>query len=208
MKFRWTHGVLFFVGAQVVSFGLAAVVKAARARSKKPAIPPPDRKDWEGTAVSEREEPRYYKELRQPIFAPPSSAFAPAWTANCILSIWGLQRVLNMPRDRPGRREFLASQAVSWLCFVSFSAAFFSLRSPINSAIITTIDLASTVTGLGVAIARLKDRDAALSLSTLTPWLMLATPTAHAVAAWNRDEFYQVGPFLNPPRGWQKKTNR
>ncbi|MEN9938837.1 MAG: hypothetical protein RLZZ387_5416 [Chloroflexota bacterium] len=78
------------------------------------------------------------------------------------------------------------------------------LRSPINGAISTNIGFAATVASIYVALFRLHDGQAALSQSTILPWLVLATATANTVAAWNRDEHYDVGPLLRPAAGWVK----
>ncbi len=51
---------------------------------------------------------------------------------------------------------------------------------------------------------RLKDTKVALSLGTLVPWLLLAAPTATTVALWNRDKWYEAGPFLDAPSQWVK----
>jgi tryptophan-rich sensory protein len=50
-----------------------------------------------------------------------------------------------------------------------------------------------------VAIFGLKDTKVALSLGTLFVWLLIALTAAFFQAAWNRDDFYQVGPFLEAP---------
>lgn len=146
----------------------------------------------------------FYNRLIQPVFAPPDWVFAQVWTINNLLCLWGLLRVLNMPTGRAGRSEFLWLQGTVWLAFAAFNGLYFGLRSPINGAISTNIGFAATVASMYVALFRLRDGRAALSQSTILPWLVLATATANTVAAWNHDEFYDAGPLLSPGAGWVK----
>jgi len=55
-----------------------------------------------------------------------------------------------------------------------------------------------------VALFRLRDSRATLSLATLFVWLLLALGVATCQALWNADEFYQLGPFARPPEHWVK----
>jgi tryptophan-rich sensory protein len=183
-KWRWYHGVAFYAGIQIATFGLAAIVKNIRGNDK---------------SIEE-----FYNNQIQPIFAPPDWAFGPAWTINNVLTIWGLLRVLNMPKETAGRDAFLALQTATWLNFVIYSAASFSLRSNINGAVLTNLYFAFTLASLYVALARLKDTKTALSLSTLTVWLALASPLSLALAAWNGDEFYGIKPLTEPAPEWIK----
>jgi hypothetical protein len=107
-------------------------------------------------------------------------------------------QVLNKPQGTPGRTSFLALQGASWLNFVVFNAAYFSLRSPINAFVLTLSMFVLTILSGVVAIFQLKDTKVALSLATLTVWLMIALTAATFQAAWNRDELYHVGPFAEP----------
>ncbi|MGZ3617751.1 MAG: tryptophan-rich sensory protein, partial [Ktedonobacteraceae bacterium] len=149
--------------------------------------------------------PAYFNELKQSIFAPPSWVFGPAWLVNNISVIWGTWRVLNKPRDTPGRSAFLALQGASWLNFVTFSAAYFSLRSPINALVLTFMMFVLTILSGFVAIFKLKDTAVALSLATLFIWLMIALTAASFQAAWNYDDLYRAGPFVEPEGSLLKK---
>ncbi|HET8843617.1 MAG TPA: TspO/MBR family protein, partial [Ktedonobacteraceae bacterium] len=140
----------------------------------------------------------YFQSLHQAKFTPPSWAFAPAWTLNNFCTIYGLLRVLNKPQASQGRSEYLALQGVSWINFVIFNAAYFSLRSPLNALALTLSMLALTIASSLIALLRLKDTWVALSLATLFLWLIVASSAALFQAAWNKDEFYQAGPFLHP----------
>lgn len=195
-RWGWGHGAVFYASVQGLLFGLGWLTRRALGRT----APRGARDDAFGDNA-------YYNGLRQPSFAPPDWAFAPAWTVNNILAIRGLLWVLNMPAGASGRRAFLALQGVSWGAYCAFNAAFFGLRSPINAAVLTDANIGLTVASVWVALTRLKDPRAALSLSTLLPWLLLAGPTATALAAWNRDDLYRAGPFVEPPPGWVKRRD-
>ncbi len=184
-RWRWYHGVLFYVTVQALTLGLAVIVSVGTGQKVKSV------RDAFGDVS-------YFRGLRQSVFAPPSWVFGPAWTLNNISVIWGALQVLNKPQGTPGRTSFLALQGASWLNFVVFSAAYFSLRSPINAFVLTLSMFVLTILSGVVAIFQLKDTKVALSLATLTVWLIIALTAATFQAAWNRDELYRVGPFAEP----------
>jgi tryptophan-rich sensory protein len=183
-QWRWYHGVIFYVIVQILTFGLSGLVSAIKG---------PTGKNLQENIFGN---PAYFNELKQSIFAPPSWAFGPAWLINNISVIWGTWRVLNKPEGTPGRTSFLALQGASWLNFVVFNAAYFSLRSPINALVLTFSMFVLTILSAFVAIFRLKDTVVALSLATLFIWLMIALTAASFQAAWNYDDLYRVGPFV------------
>ena len=187
-RWRWYHGVIFYGVAQVVTFGLAGLTTAATGQKVKSF------RDTFGDV-------NYFRDLRQAKVAPPSWVFGPAWTINNISVIWGALQVLNMPDDTPGKNTYLALQGASWLNYVIFNAAYFSLRSPINAFVLTIIFFALTIASGFVAIFRLKDTKVALSLATLFVWLIIASTAATFQMLWNRDDFYNAGPFLKPIPG-------
>jgi tryptophan-rich sensory protein len=192
-QWRWYHGVIFYVIVQVLTFGLSGLVSAIKGPS--------------GKSLQENifGNPAYFNELKQSIFAPPSWAFGPAWLINNISVIWGTWRVLSKPEGTPGRTSFLALQGASWLNFVVFNAAYFSLRSPINSLVLAFSMFVLTILSGFVAIFKLKDTVVALSLATLFIWLMIALTAASFQAAWNYDDLYRVGPFVKTNRALLKK---
>ena len=185
-KWRWYHGVAFYIIVQVLTFGLAGLTSKIRGNKSN------NLRDAVFGDVS------YFKMLKQSVITPPSWVFGPAWTINNISTIYGNLRVLNMPEDTPGRDPFLALQAVSWLTYALFSAAYFSLRSPINAFFLTVNMFFLTIASLIVAVFRLKDTKVALSLATLTLWLTIASTAATFQVLWNRDDLYKVGPFAKP----------
>lgn len=193
IRWRWYHGAIFYVMAQVMTFGLSGLVSAIRGSTGKNL-----REDLFGN-------PSYFNNLNQAVITPPSWVFAPAWTINNISVIWGTLRVLNKPQDTPGRDTFLTLQAASWLNYVVFNAAYFSLRSPINAFILTFSMFVLTIASGIVAIFRLKDTRVALSLATLFLWLVIALTAASFQVAWNRDDLYDAGPFADPNPGLLKK---
>ncbi len=185
-KWRWYHGLAFYVVVQLLTFGLAGLTSIISGNKGETV------RDNVFGNVS------YFSSLKQSIFTPPSWVFGPAWTINNFFAIWGTLAVLNKPEGTPGRDEYLALQGATWLNFVIFNAAYFSLRSPINAFVLTVIFAGLTVSSACVAIFRLKDTKVALSLSTLFVWLTVAATAATAQVLWNRDDLYKVGPFTEP----------
>lgn len=195
-RWRWYHGVAFYVGVQALSFGLSTLAQRLGGQNK-PQL---------GESLTGNSDNNdFYNRLRQPVFAPPDWSFAPVWVLNNVLCIWGGLRVLNMPKNTPGRSAFLSLQGIVWACFTVFSPLYFGMRSPINGAIDTNIGLVGTIASMYVAVTRLKDSRAVLSQSTILPWLVIAGATATTVAAWNRDEFYDAEPFVEPTPDWIKQ---
>ena len=190
-RWRWYHGAIFYAMVQVMTFSLGGLVSALRGDEIKRA------RDLVGNAD-------YFKRLHQSKIAPPSWAFAPAWTINNVFSIYGMLRVLNRPTSTRGRNEYLALQSASWLNYILFNAAYFSLRSPLNALVLTLSMFVLTILSGFVALFRLKDTVVALSLATLLLWLIIASTAAIFQAAWNEDELYGVGPFFEPVPALEK----
>lgn len=195
-RWRWYHGLAFYLAMQIVTFGLDGLVTLARSRGKK---------TLREALEFDRE---FYREQKQPKFAPPAWLFGPAWTINNISVIYGNLRALNMPEGTPGRDAYLKLQAASWVDYAIFTAACFGLRSNVNGAIVTISMFGLTISSLFVSIFRLKDTRIALSLATLFIWLTLASALSATITVWNRDDFYKVGPFVHPRRSQVKRTNR
>ncbi len=192
-RWRWFHGVTFYIFAQLLTFGLSAIVNVATGQQMKSL------RDTFGDVS-------YFRKLRQAKITPPAWVFGPAWTINNISTIWGNLRVLNKPDDTPGKNAFLALQGASWLNYVVFNAAYFSLRSPINAFILTLSMFILTILSQMIALFQLKDSKVALSLATLTIWLLIALTAASFQVAWNRDDLYHAGPFVEPVPSLEKQT--
>jgi tryptophan-rich sensory protein len=192
-RWRWYHAVAFYVVVQVLTFGLSGLVSLARGNR--------------GQSLREVifGDVSYFERLKQVKITPPSRAFGPAWLVNNVSVIWGTWQVLNKSQQTPGRTAFLALQGVSWVDFVLFNAAYFSLRSPLNALVLTIVMFLLTIVSGLVAIFQLKDTKVALSLATLFLWLIVALTAALFQALWNYDDFYQVGPFAEPKAGLVKK---
>lgn len=179
--FRWWHGVLFYAGIQTAQWAFRV---AARSMLR-------GRKDQVDQAF-------YRKEIR-PVFAPPAIAFPIAWTINSASSIAGMIHVLNIKRHPEEKARFLVLQTSAWLLFTVFNVAYFELHSPLNAAVITFTYSGLTVASIKSAV-RMNDWNAVLSLLPTALWLALANPVAFFVAAWNRDEFWKIGPFIEPAK--------
>ncbi len=185
-RWRWYHAAIFYGVVQVLAFGLSGLVSLARGNRGK----------------SLREiifgDVSYFEHLKQAKITPPSWAFGPAWLVNNFTVLWGIWRVLNKPQQTPGWSAYLVLQGVSWVDFILFNAAYFSLRSPLNALVLTIVMFLLTIMSGMVALFRLKDTKVALSLATLFLWLIVALTAAIFQALWNYDDFYRVGPFLLP----------
>lgn len=187
-RWRWYHGVAFYIIVQVLTFGLSGLTSVVSGNRGKDL--------WEDIFG----DVNYFRELKQSVFSPPSWAFAPAWTINNISVIIGTWRVLNMPKNTTGRKAFLTAQGASWFNYVLFNAAYFSLRSPINAFILTLSMFILTIVSGFIAIFRLRDTRVALSLATLFIWLLIALTAGGFQAAWNYDDLYHLGPFFKVNR--------
>jgi tryptophan-rich sensory protein len=192
-RWRWYHALAFYIVVQVLTFGLSGLVSLARGNRGKSL------REAAFGDVS------YFQQLKQARITPPSWAFGPAWLINNISVLWGTWEVLNKPKETPGRRSYLALQAVSWVDFVLFNAAYFSLRSPLNALVLTLAMFILTMVSGVVAIFQLKDTRVALSLATLFLWLIVALTAATFQAVWNADDLYKVGPFVKSRAGLMKK---
>lgn len=190
---RWYHGLAYYLLMQVLTFGLSGLTSALRQNK-----PRNTRNAFFGN-------PDYFLALKQSKITPPAWVFGPAWTVNNLSVIWGSLRVLNKPAATAGRRAYLGLQLATWLDYICFNAAYFSLRSPINAFALTLLFLLLTVASGVVALFRLKDTVVALSLLTTFIWLLIAITAATTQMLWNRDEFYGLGPFTTPRRTWIKK---
>ena len=192
-RWHWYHAAAFYAVVQILTFGLSGLVSLARGNK----------------AQSLREatfgDVSYFERLKQVKITPPSWAFGPAWLVNNVLVIWGIWQVLNKPQQTPGRTAYLTLQGVSWVDFVLFNAAYFSLRSPLNALVLTFVMFLLTIVSGLVALFQLKDTKVALSLATLFIWLIVALTAALFQALWNKDDFYQVGPFVQPRAGLVKE---
>ena len=192
-RWHWYHAVAFYGAIQVLAFGLSGLVSLARGNRSQSL-----RKATLGDVS-------YFERHTQVKITPPSWALGPAWLVNNVSVLWGTWLVLNKPQQTPGRAAYLALQGASWVDFVLFNAAYFSLRSPLNALVLTFVMFLLTIASGMVAIFRLKDTKVTTSLATLFTWLIVALTAATFQALWNKDDFYQVGPFVEPRAGLVKK---
>ena len=193
-RWHWYSAVAFYVIVQVLTFGLSGLVSLAQGKR--------------GQSLREAAfgDVSYFQGLQQAKITPPSWAFGPAWFVNNVSVIWGIWHVLNKPKTMPGRTTYLALQGASWVDYVLFNAAYFSLRSPLNALLLTLVMFLLIIASGLVAIFQLKDTKVALSLATLFLWLMIALTAAAFQVLWNRDDLYEVGPFVEPSAGFVKNS--
>ncbi len=176
-RWKWYHGVLLFLGMQIVSAVATESVKKQQEVSQK------DR--------------AFYKRLKQPRFAPPGYVFGPVWLINIVLDIVGM---LHVSKQKPSayRTAYLGCKTLATLIYCSFGAVYFGLRSPIGAAMLTVADLGVNLTSLTLAL-KSGDRKAAWLHMTLIPWLALASVTSVCMALWNRDPFFKQPVTFTPP---------
>ncbi len=194
-QWHWYQGLAFWAIVQLLTFAFSGLTSLVAGNTKNKNA----RELFFGDVS-------YFRQLKQAKITPPSWVFGPAWTINNFFAIWAGLRVLNKPKGTPGRNEFLALQAATWIEFVIFNAAYFSLRSPINAFVITANFFLLTLASAFVAIFRLKDSKVALLLTTLYIWLTIATTAATFQMLWNHDELYNVGPFTKPVAWLEKEA--
>lgn len=178
-SWRWYHGMFIYLVAQCLSFSLNGLVRLRRQ---------PRPESLHEIFIPDAS---YFRSLKQLPITPPAWAFGPAWTINNILTIWSNLRVLNQPDQTPGRIEYIALQSGSWLVYILFSAAYFGLHSPINALVLTFLMLLLTIASILVSLFRLRDTKAALLLTTLFLWLLIALSAATGQVIYNKDDFYQ-----------------
>src|SRR5689334_4970718 len=97
-RWRWYHGLLFYMVVQALSAGFARLLRGAR---------PVERGLRHRIRVGQDRTREFYLGQRRPFFAPPTWAFLVMWTINNGLAIWGSLHVLNRPAGTPGRSTFL-----------------------------------------------------------------------------------------------------
>lgn len=172
-KYRWWHGALFLAGITALS-----------------SLPILNRK--------QREQRRFYRQRKLPVWAPPGAAFPVLWPLNNLALAWGGLRLLNAPRAMPHRRTLLALQGVLWLDFITYGAVYFGLRSPVLSAVWTVGDAVVSATSLKLARAT-ADPKLPLTYLPITAWTSFASTVAVYDALRNRDEFFGTDAPLNKP---------
>lgn len=141
-----------------------------------------------------------YRGLRQARFAPPSWAFAPAWTAIELALADSTARVLEA-EPSPGRARALRAAAANDLLYVAFPVVYFRLRSPVLAAVVTWAQA-------GAAAAQFKatkavDERAAKEILPQLAWLVLATASGTVQALANPDPLLRTPaafPHLGKPR--------
>ena len=187
-RWRWYHGLIAYAATEAISYGLGKLAERST-----------------GNKTDREAQDPFYESLKQPAYAPPGPAFPIVWAVNNTARVSGLIRVLNKPTSTPGRSAYLVLQGTSLLNYASFNAAYFGLRSPRLGAAMSALDLGLAVASGYIALEKLEDPKVAASLSTLVPWLVLASAVSVPVALWNEDKFFGASPRIKAPKGWVKE---
>ena len=186
-RWRWYHALLLHAGTKLLSYGLSKVTERLT-----------------GNDSTRQAQDEFYENLELPVFAPPGPAFPAVWAINNAARTAGMVRVLNLPEETEGRKTYLVLQGVSLVNYASFNPVYFGLRSPTNGAVLSVLDTGVNLASLYVALSKLEDTQTALSLSTIVPWLGLASAVSVTVAAWNEDAFYGTQARAKPLPDWVK----
>jgi translocator protein len=152
-----------------------------------------------GVAIVARA-PSGYRGLRQAPFAPPTWAFAPAWTLIELALADSTARVIEADRS-PERTRALAAAAANDLLYVAFPIVYFRLRSPLLAAAVTWAQAAAA--GAQYAATRAVDERAAREILPQLAWLGLAAPSGTVQALANPDPLFGSAaafPKLGTPR--------
>lgn len=157
--FRWWHGAIVFIVANVLSVIPAGVF---------------------GDAA-------FYNSFHQPWFAPADWVFAPVWLMLNVSSLVALGRVWNLKRPWEERRRFIQFEAAGWVLFAIFTQLYFDWKSPVLGAADTVAGLGVAI-GSAWAGWRL-DRLASAFVMMRVAWLALASAVSVYVAVVNPDPF-------------------
>ena len=190
-RWRWYHGLLAYTATEVIGYGLGKLVERST-----------------GHKTDREAQDPFYESLKQPTYAPPGPAFPVVWAVNNTARVSSIIRVLNEPAGTPGRSAYLVLQGTSLLNYTSFNAAYFGLRSPRLGAAMTVADLGLGIASVYVALEKLEDPKVVASLSTLVPWLVLASAVSVPVALWNEDMFFGAPPQTEAPERWVKREEQ
>ena len=159
-SFRWWHGVLIFLAANIVSI-LPAGFNGDEA---------------------------FYNNFTRPAVAPPDWLFAPMWLFLNITSLVALGIVANSRPLTRERLAFLWLEGIGWILFAVFNTLYFWMKSPILGAIDTVLGLLVCLASL--AWGWRIDRRAGGLIGLRVLWLLLATFVSVWVALNNADPFF------------------
>ncbi len=116
--------------------------------------------------------PTWYASLARPFFAPPNWVFGPVWTA--IFTLMGISAYLVWRKERedPRVKAALTVFALQLVVNVSWSAAFFGLRSPLAGLVV--IALLWALIALNIQKFRAISRTAGALLLPYIIWVSFA----------------------------------
>ncbi len=155
-----------------------------------------------GAAIVARAQTGYHG-LRQAPFAPPTWAYAPAWTLIELALADSTARVLEAPPSKR-RSQALAAAAANDALYVAFPIVYFRLRSPILAAVVTWAQAGVAAAQFGAT--RAVDERAAREIVPQLAWLALAAPSGTVQALANPDPLLRSrAPF---PRLGRARTQK
>ncbi len=160
--FRWWHGAIVFIVANLLSVIPAGVG---------------------GDAA-------FYNSFEQPWFAPADWVFAPVWLVLNVSSLVALARIWNLRQPSEERRRFIQCEVAGWVLFAVFTQLYFGWKSLVLGAVDTVaglgVAIGSARTGWKL------DRLAGVFVLLRVAWLALASAVSLAIALMNSDPFLNL----------------
>jgi tryptophan-rich sensory protein len=115
----------------------------------------------------------WYAQIEKPWFNPPNWLFAPVWTILFAMMAIAFWRVLQKPRETPGRTAAIAAYLVQLALNASWSVAFFGMNSP--GAGLVVIGAFLVAIAITIRLFGAIDRPAAWLLVPYLAWVSFAT---------------------------------
>lgn len=131
----------------------------------------------------------YAIKLKQAPWAPPASAFGPAWTINNYFLLQALKRLLQNDL-LTNRNQLLAKQVMIWVLFFSFGYVYFRKKSPLLAAIWTLADAGLAASSFLSAFKT--DKKLAANYLPLLGWTGYAGSVAVYQALKNSDPVFET----------------
>ncbi len=165
-RFFWWHAVIIFIVANAISFIPAG---------------------YGGNEV-------FYNSFRLPELAPPEWMFPPVWFFNNVTSLFALYWVANMPQKTSYRKTIIILEAICWVLFSIFTIVYFGMKSPVLGSIDTVI--ACILTTISLILTFKISKKSGWALMPRFLWLLLASYVSVYVFLYNKDVFFNIGPFI------------
>lgn len=166
-KYKWWHGVLALAAVTIVG----VLQSGRKADTRK----------------------MYKRKNEQAPWAPPAWLFGPAWTANNIMLIWGLIKILN-DKNLANRTVLLGLQGGIWAIYLSFGYVYFRKGSTILAEIWTQADALLATASLVTAIR--SNKQLVPAYLPLVAWTWYASSVSAYQVVRNPDPYFHTAPAI------------